>query len=203
MGVEVALIGLGNPGPRYAETRHNLGFRVVDRLLSRWAPRATPEAACRSLLYRCQIEGRPVLLAKPLTYMNRSGEAVLQIADRFSLPPDQLWVLVDDFQLPLGTLRIRKKGSDGGHNGLASITAALRTEAFPRFRMGIGQPPNKREVIAYVLGEFSPTEIPIVSRLLDWTADAVQTALKEGIEVAMSRFNGPVPERPPSPDAPE
>ena len=191
MNVELAVIGLGNPGPDYAGTRHNLGFEVLQRLASRFG-QPPPSQKHHGLILLGRIEGVSVALVQPMTHVNRSGDCVRAVAELYALPPSRLWVVVDDFQIPLGTLRIRKQGSDGGHNGLSSIIAALGTIAFPRFRLGVGSPPEGVSTVDYVLGRFTADEEEIVKRLLDHATKAVEVSVREGLGLGMSRFNGSV-----------
>lgn len=187
------VLGLGNPGAEYAHTRHNVGFEVVDILANRHRGRLN--------LHRDHAHGglitlgdTPVLLAKPMTYMNRSGEAARALLQRYELEPSRLLVIVDDVALPLGRLRVRPSGSDGGHNGLASIIALLGTQAFPRVRVGIGAPPPG-QMVEYVLSRFSPQERLTIEPVLQRAADAVETVITEGVASAMNRFNAlPPPE---------
>lgn len=184
---EWIVLGLGNPGAEYAHTRHNIGFDVVDILASRHRIRLN--------LHRDhahygvgKIADIPVLLAKPMTYMNRSGEAARALLQRYPLEPARLLVIVDDVALPTGRIRIRPSGSDGGHNGLASIIQCAGTQAFPRVRVGIGNPPPG-QMVEYVLSRFLPQEQPIIEEALQRAADAVEMTIAEGVQAAMNRFN--------------
>ena len=179
------VVGLGNPGGRYAETRHNVGFRVVDRLAagSRWSGRA--DAPCE--VADCELAGRAVLLVKPQTFMNRSGVAVRALRARLDFAPADVLVLVDDFRLDFGRLRFRRKGSDGGHNGLASVLEKMGSEDIPRLRLGIGPPAPGEDSIDYVLSRFRPEEA--VDELVDRGCQAIAAYLEEGLERAMNRFN--------------
>ncbi|MFH1737688.1 MAG: aminoacyl-tRNA hydrolase, partial [bacterium] len=166
------IIGLGNPGKEYEYTRHNLGFRVVDELALRWGVRAFEQG--RHCLYTEVIdEERTILVVRPITYMNRSGLAWLEMAERFDIAAEQAVIVCDDLNLPFGRMRIRSKGSDGGHNGLASILNAAGTEHLPRLRLGIGEPVGYWE--DFVLSPFKRDEAPLVERLISTAADAVQT----------------------------
>jgi PTH1 family peptidyl-tRNA hydrolase len=186
-----AIIGLGNPGSEYEGTRHNVGFLVVDAICEalKTAFRAGKgeyvEAAST-------VQGIEVLLIKPLTYMNNSGVAVADVLDRYNLQLNDILVVSDDFNLPLGTIRLRPKGSDGGHNGLYSIIYQLGTEEFARLRCGIGRPAltaRRFDATAYVLSVFEPSELPIVKGMLRSARDAALCFVTEGIERAMSRWN--------------
>jgi len=183
-------VGLGNPGPEYADTRHNAGFRLADRLAERWSfgPFRRGERARES---GGLFNGTPVKLLKPQTYMNRSGAALapLRALPEFD-PAHHLLVLVDDVALPLGTFRLRGAGSAGGHNGLKSIEGALQRQDYARLRIGVGpKPPEVEDLSDYVLAEFGPDERKVLDELLDPMADAVETWLAEGIERAMTKFN--------------
>ncbi len=182
------VIGLGNIGAEYDQTRHNVGFEILDRALTRL--RAEPLATAEEYMaWRGQSENGPVVLAKPRTYMNRSGTAVRALLERFDLAPEEILVLVDDFNLPLGAVRIRTGGSDGGHNGLASIITALGTERFPRLRLGIGEPPAGADVSAYVLSPFTAEEQETIAAACEIAAEAVQAACEKPLDIVMSRYN--------------
>ncbi len=182
------VVGLGNPGARYLRTRHNLGFRLIDRLEAE--SRVRPAAGAGNFtISRTAFEGTPVALVRPLTWMNRSGTAVEQL--RRIWPEAPLLVAVDDVALPLGTLRLRPRGSHGGHNGLRSIEERLGNGDFARLRLGCGPAPEEADLADFVLGEFAPEEEEEVVELLDRAAQAVRCWVLEGPEVAMSRFNGP------------
>lgn len=181
-----AVVGLGNPGSKYAATRHNVGFRVVDELARRWRiriwwPRDHAKVARRR-------GSAPVLLVKPSTYMNLSGKAVAAIRRREHLEPGQLLVVVDDVELPLGTLRIRPHGGPGTHNGLRSLVEDLG-EGFPRLRLGVRGEVPWDDLADYVLTPFRPEETEVVERMVSRAADCVEMALHSGVERAASRFN--------------
>lgn len=181
------MLGLGNPGVEYAHTRHNIGFDVVDILASRHHIRLNlhrDHARCGLGM----IGSTPVLLAKPVTYMNRSGESARALLQRYPLDAPRLLAIVDDVALPLGRIRVRPSGSDGGHNGLASMINLLNTQAFPRVRVGIGAPPPG-QMVDYVLSPFSPQERTIIEEALQRAADAVEAVIAEGVQSAMNRFN--------------
>ncbi|GBC93056.1 Peptidyl-tRNA hydrolase [bacterium HR15] len=183
-----AIIGLGNPGEAYAGTRHNVGFWVVSLLAKRHSiPLNRHRYNAR--YGQGEIKGVPVLLVQPMTFMNRSGEAVRPLLQAYQLTPQQMLVVYDDMALPLGTLRLRPRGSSGGHNGMRSIIAALGTEDFPRLRLGIGAPPQGVDPADYVLSPFEEAEKPLMRRLLEHAADACEAWLTEPIEQVMSRYN--------------
>lgn len=181
-----AVVGLGNPGSEYAATRHNIGFRVVDELARRWRirlwwPRHHAKIARRR-------GSTPVWLVKPSTYMNLSGKAVVALRLREHLEPNQLLVVVDDVELPLGTLRLRPRGGAGTHNGMRSLVEGIG-EGFPRLRLGVRGELPWDDLADYVLAPFRPEEDEAVSRLVARAADCVEVALHSGVERAASRFN--------------
>jgi PTH1 family peptidyl-tRNA hydrolase len=184
------IVGLGNPGGEYAKTRHNAGFLLVERLAAHWLAGWTYEKKFNVRMARAERGGARVLLCEPQTYMNSSGEAVGPLAAFYRLPPGRLLVVVDDADLPMGEIRLRADGSSGGHHGLESIEQHLGTRAFARQRIGIGRAAGAREITDYVLGRFSPAEAETVDRVLKIACDQVECWLTDGIQKAMSRFNG-------------
>ncbi|WP_204139542.1 aminoacyl-tRNA hydrolase [Halomicronema sp. CCY15110] len=189
------IIGLGNPGEKYARTRHNVGFDVLDTLARRWQiPLSHHRKFQGEFGEGMAIAGQKVFLLKPATYMNRSGQAVRAVLDWYKLPVASILVIYDDMALPLGKLRLRPNGSAGGHNGMKSLITHLNTQDFKRLRVGIGSTQQNgdrdRAVVAHVLGKFAPDEKPLVNTALDWAVDAVEMLMKQGTEVAMSNFNG-------------
>lgn len=189
------VVGLGNPGSRYAQTRHNIGFNVVDRLCQRWGLIPKEERRFQGEFAEGAVPrlGR-VRVLKPLTYMNESGRAIRAVLDWYKLPPESVLVIYDDLDLPLGRLRLRLSGSAGGHNGMKSAIAHLGTQQFPRLRVGIGRAvapgaERREETVSHVLGRFQPSEQRLVDELLTLVADAVDTCLKDGVELAMNRYN--------------
>ena len=188
MDTSLFVIGLGNPGVRYSETRHNLGFWVVD-LLSRRHRGRWRQPSGRYMSSHVNIAGLTVLLVEPLTYMNLSGEAVMELSSKYPLESSDLLVVCDDLALPLGRLRLRKKGSDGGHNGLRSINDLLGTPRFPRLRLGVGPPPEETDHSDFVLTGFGPRDRIVAERMAARAADCVDHYLEAGIDAAMSRFN--------------
>ncbi|MCS6816922.1 MAG: aminoacyl-tRNA hydrolase [Blastocatellia bacterium] len=182
------IVGLGNPGHAYARTRHNLGFRVVDRLAEILGASIERQEA-HALIGAAQAEGVSLLLAKPQTYMNRSGHAVGELVRRYEIPLEDLLVVLDDLDLPLGTIRIRRKGSAGGHRGLLSVIEALTSTAFPRLRLGIRPHAPIADTVAFVLSPFEPDEEPIVEAMIERAAAAALLWVREGIEKAMAEFN--------------
>ncbi|MBO8127784.1 MAG: aminoacyl-tRNA hydrolase [Peptococcaceae bacterium] len=179
------IVGLGNPGAAYRRTRHNAGFMVLDRLASKVQAQDTGRR-CRALTTEAAIEGYKITLAKPLTYMNLSGEAVGCLARLLSVAPGDILVIYDDMDLPFGKLRLRSQGGSGGHKGLASIIATLGTEAVPRLRIGIGK---AGDAVSHVLGEFSPEEEAVLDEVLETCVEAVITACRDGLQQAMNRYN--------------
>lgn len=179
--------GLGNPGAEYRGTRHNVGFEVVEELAERHGI-PMKRRAMRAVIGDGLIAGQRVILVRPMTYMNLSGEAVGAIARMHKLLPERVLVVVDDMALPLGRLRIRPQGSAGGHNGLESIERHLNTRAYPRIRIGVGAARPGR-MVDHVLGRFRPEEREAVAEAIDRAADAVEAILADGLERAMNRFN--------------
>jgi PTH1 family peptidyl-tRNA hydrolase len=182
------IVGLGNPGRRYEDSRHNVGFRCLDELARRLGiglSRRAFEAQVGSGLLG---NGR-VLLAKPQTYMNLSGESVVPLLRYYGLGPADLVVVFDDMDLPFGKLRVRERGSSGGHRGMTSIISTLGTDEFPRVRIGIGRPPGD-DAAGFVLGRFGPGEQTALAEVIARAADAVESIVREGTAAAMNRHNG-------------
>ena len=182
------IVGLGNPGYRYHLTPHNLGFMAVDRLAEDCGVEIG-KSQNQALTAATEIAGEHVVLAKPQTYMNLSGMAVARLLEKYSLPPRDLLVLVDDVALPLGMLRIRARGSAGTHNGLKSIIGAIQADDFGRIRMGAEPEHERSDLSTYVLGAFRKADLKIAVEMLDRACEAVRVILKEGIPAAMNRFN--------------
>lgn len=185
------IVGLGNPGRKYRNNRHNIGFQAVNAFAARHGWRFSRQQE-NAFVAEGRIGGRPVTLARPMTYMNQSGRPVKGLATFYKLPLENIIVLFDDLDLPLGTLRLRPEGSAGGHNGMRDIIRHLGSNQFPRLRLGIGRPPGRMDPKAFVLQDFNKDERPIVEDLYERAADALETWLEEGITLAMSRHNGPV-----------
>ena len=182
------IVGLGNPGPEYAETRHNMGFRCVDCVAKSHG--ITFSRRHRSVLVgEGVVEGRRVALAKPRTFVNRSGRAITYLLARYAVSPQNLLVICDDLDLPLGKIRLRPEGSAGGHNGIKSIIEAVGTQEFPRLRVGIGHPPSGSDQIDYVLGTMSEDEREMADEAVERVVQAVASVLTDGVTVAMNRFN--------------
>ena len=183
------IAGLGNPRKEYDTTRHNIGFEVVDVLADRFGIRVK-DVKHRALVGCGYVEGEKVMLVKPLTFMNLSGESIRDVINYYKVDPQtQLIVICDDISLEPGQLRIRKKGSAGGHNGLKNIIAQRGTESFQRIGMGVGSKPEGYDLADYVLGHFSPSERPVMAESVRRAADAAVIIMKEGPDAAMNRFN--------------
>jgi PTH1 family peptidyl-tRNA hydrolase len=185
------VIGLGNPGPAYAATRHNAGFLVVTLLAERTGSRfkAFKGAGGRAEVAEIRLAGAPAVLARPLSYMNDSGGPVASIARFYKVPTERIVVVHDDLDLPFGALRLKRGGGDGGHNGLRSITAALGGKDYLRVRLGIGRPPGRQDAADYVLRPFSTAERKELGYHVDRAADAVEALLRDGLERAQNEYN--------------
>lgn len=193
----VLVVGLGNPGDRYSGTRHNVGFDVVDAFAARASAASGLGAVrldrldCRALTGRVRVEGTPVLLAKPQTYMNLSGESVKGLATKYDVPLSRMLIVNDDVALPVGRIRVRPSGSSGGQKGLQNIIDCFRTDAIPRLRIGVGgdtfqQGDDKAD---YVLSRFSKAERPKIQEAIDESCQALEVWIKSGLDIAMTQFN--------------
>jgi len=182
------IAGLGNPGPRYAANRHNVGFQCVERLAASLGL-AFDKRQKRARVASGTFHGRRIVLAKPQTFMNESGRAVVPLARFYRVQPACLLVVYDDLDLPLGALRLRPEGGSGGHKGMRSIIEHLGAQNFPRLRIGIGRPPGQMDPAAYVLQDFSADEEPLREETLARAVVALETWLREGLEAAMERYN--------------
>jgi len=183
------IVGLGNPGIEYQFTPHNMGFLAVDRIAEQHGVRVS-NRQCRALTGRAVIADHEVLLAKPETYMNLSGMSVRELMRQHQVDPAQdLIVIYDELDLPLGAIRIRQRGSSAGHNGMESIIGALGSEEFVRMRLGIGPDHPVKDGARYVLGQFKKSQYAVVDEELDTAAEAVRVIMGEGVAKAMSRFN--------------
>lgn len=188
--VEWLVVGLGNPGPKYDWTRHNMGFLVIDELAER-EKIPVQKLKFKALTNTAVIGDQSVLLMKPTTYMNLSGGAVGEAARFYKIPPERILVISDDVALPQGKLRIRRSGSAGGHNGLKDIIAHLGGDGFPRIKVGVGGKPHPDSDMAdWVLGKFTGQDKKTMEEAIHRAADAVEELLKNGVDQAMSRFNG-------------
>jgi PTH1 family peptidyl-tRNA hydrolase len=183
------IVGLGNPGREYENTRHNIGFRVVDSIAAAHGMTFAKRQS-KALVAEGVIANQKVLLAKPQTYMNLSGEAVRGLLTFYKIPLNRLLVISDDLDIPPGTLRIREKGGAGGQKGLKSIIEHLGTQEFARMRIGIGRPPGRMDPAAYVLRDFDSDESALVVETVDRAVKAVETWIRFGIAIMMTRHNG-------------
>lgn len=183
------IAGLGNPGPEYAGTRHNVGFAFIERFLAKMPGRPERIHAFNSYCWKCTYAGERLFLQTPLTYMNLSGSAVRGLAASERIAPEQVLVVHDDMDLAPGRIRIRANGSSGGHNGINSIIGELGTQNFPRVRIGIGRMTDGHGSADYVLSAFSEEEKVLMDKVLDLAADAVVLALRRGLPAAMTRYN--------------
>jgi PTH1 family peptidyl-tRNA hydrolase len=186
------IVGLGNPGAEYAQTRHNAGFLLVEKLAALWKTDWSNERKFDVRVARAERNDRRVLLCQPQTFMNLSGEAVGALKNFYQLPLGQILVAVDDADLPVGEIRLRAGGSSGGHHGLESIEQHLASREFARLRIGIGRRDGAREITNFVLGKFDQAGTVILEKVLDRAADQVDCWLTGGIEKAMSLYNGVV-----------
>ena len=182
------VVGLGNPGLKYRSSRHNVGFRVVDRL-SKASGIGLSQRRAKAVVGEGVLDGRRVVLAKPRTFMNRSGDAVKYLLDRFHAGPDQLLIVYDEMDLPPGRIRIRPSGSAAGHNGLKSIIGAVSTQAFPRLRVGIGKPKPQEDDVSFVLGGFSDEDSKLVDEASNRAVEAALCVVQDGMGQAMNRYN--------------
>lgn len=183
------IVGLGNPGESYKRTRHNLGFMVVDALLEELGVSLKANTKAKLQEVKLHLKEEDTVLCKPLTYMNLSGGAVLELARRYSLKAEDILVICDDIHLALGRIKIRAKGSSGGHNGVESIIQSLRTKDFPRLRVGIACSVKGQELSTYVLSKFSAKEKEVIRNSVKRAKEAVLCWLEEGIKAAMNKFN--------------
>lgn len=183
------LIGLGNPGREYANTRHNFGFMLIDRLAVRLGARGM-KVQSKAIVMDAQYEDHKLILAKPQTYMNLSGQSVQGLAHFYKIPFSNVMILSDDLDIPFGTIRIRASGGPGGQRGLSSILEQLGTKEVPRLRLGIGRPPGRMEPAYYVLQNFSKHDMQSLSEVLDRAADATLEFVRNGLNAAMNKFNG-------------
>lgn len=184
------IVGLGNPGAKYDQTRHNIGFEAIDTLAKRWQISLAEQRKFQGILGEGMGAGRKVRLLKPTTFMNLSGQSIRAVTDWYKLPPEAVLVIYDEMDLPLGKLRLRQSGSAGGHNGMKSTIAHLGSQNFPRLRIGIGAPKFKNgEVVSHVLGRFGASETQVVAEVLRLVVEAVEMSLTQGIPKAMSLYN--------------
>lgn len=184
------IVGLGNPGSRYEKTRHNVGFRCLDAVAQKHNL-SFGKHEHKAIVATGNILDRRVILAKPQTYMNVSGDSVVPLANFYKIPHDRILIVCDDMDIPAGTLRLRKSGSAGGQRGMAHILQRLGSQAINRVRFGIGRPPGRMNPADYVLTVFQGDEDILVMETIDRAVNAIETWLTDGIELAMSRHNGP------------
>jgi PTH1 family peptidyl-tRNA hydrolase len=182
------IVGLGNPGERYEHTRHNIGFLIVDRLAERWGIRWSP-TKLKGWVGEGSFSGEKVVLLKPMTYMNLSGESVRPVKDWYKVDLDQIAVIYDDLDLPTGQLRLREKGSAGGHNGMKSIIQHLGTQEFKRIRVGVDRPSPGDDIARYVLEPFPKAQQTLVEESIDRSCQAVESWIKESFFKAMNQFH--------------
>jgi PTH1 family peptidyl-tRNA hydrolase len=180
--------GLGNPGKNYETTRHNIGFMAIDQLASEWNI-SMDKSKFNGQIGTGIVAGEKVLLIKPLTYMNLSGECVRPVLDYYDIPTSRLTVIYDDLDLPLGKIRLRTKGSAGGHNGIKSLIQHLGTQEFDRIRLGIGRPEGSMKVVDYVLGKFTKEELSVTDDVIKKTVKACEAALSQSFLEVMNKFN--------------
>ncbi|NMH98495.1 aminoacyl-tRNA hydrolase [Pseudonocardia acidicola] len=183
------VVGLGNPGPDYAETRHNVGFRVVDLLAARAGGGRFKGHKTNADVLEGRLAGRRVILAKPRTYMNVSGGPVAGLLKYYAVPPEDLVVVHDDLDLGFGVVRLKRGGGEGGHNGLRSISSAIGTKDYLRVRFGIGRPPGRQDPADFVLKRFSGAERKDLEFAVDLAADAAEALLHDGLEPTQNRFH--------------
>ncbi|BAU09661.1 peptidyl-tRNA hydrolase [Leptolyngbya sp. NIES-3755] len=189
------IVGLGNPGSKYENTRHNVGFLAVDRLAKVWQISLSETKKFQGFFGEGTSPAGKIRLLKPTTYMNLSGQSIRSVIDWYKLPPESVMVIYDDMDLPVGRLRIRLSGSAGGQNGMKSAIAHLGTQNFPRLRIGIGSAKaNEKDAVSHVLGTFAPDEKSAIDEVLDLTVNAVELSLKQGVEKSMSLYNNRVVE---------
>ncbi len=182
------IVGLGNPGRAYRETRHNIGFMLLSRLADRLGVEFS-RMESKSMVTKGEYKGHHLILAKPLTYMNLAGQAVSSLVRFYKVPLENLLVAYDDIDLPLGTQRLRPDGGAGGHKGMQSIIQQLGTNEYPRLRLGIGRPPGRKGAAAYVLKDFSGEEAEFLPVYLDRGIEAILTFVTDGIDTAMNKYN--------------
>lgn len=181
------IVGLGNPGKEYENTRHNIGFEVIDYIANKYNIELN-RVKFKGVYGEGFIQNKKVILLKPTTYMNLSGESIREVINFYKLTEEDVIVLYDDISLEVGRIRIREKGSAGGHNGIKSIIANLSTDVFPRIKIGVGQP--KGDLVSHVLGKFSKDEQEVLKESLEASASAVEIIIKENAKEAMNKLNG-------------
>lgn len=183
------IVGLGNPGRGYQDNRHNIGFQMLNRLAERLGV-SFSRLQSKALVTDSRYQGHKVILAKPQTFMNLSGQSAGPLVNFYKVPLENLLIVYDEVDLPFGTLRLRPFGGSGGHNGMKSLITRLGTEAFPRLRLGVGRPPGRMEAADYVLQDFSKQEQELLPEILEQAGEAALTFVARGIEAAMTQYNG-------------
>jgi peptidyl-tRNA hydrolase, PTH1 family len=188
------IVGLGNPEPKYDQTRHNIGFAAIDVLSRMWKISVSENRKFQGEYGEgVAPSGAKLRLLKPMTYMNRSGQSMQAVTSWYKLSPESVLVIYDDMDLPIGKTRLRLSGSAGGHNGMKSAIAHLGNDAFPRLRIGIGKPKNpatdEQDTVSHVLGKFSSTETQLIDQVLTFVAECVDLSIQQGVEKAMNRCN--------------
>ena len=192
--IDYIIAGLGNPGPKYETTRHNAGFLAIDLLSEKLGAGRLTKTKCKATFTTCTHNGLSLMLMKPQTFMNLSGEAVRDMAKAYSIPPEKIVVLYDDIAIPAGTLRIRRSGSAGGHNGIKSIIYQLESDQFPRVKIGVGAKPHEQQDLAdWVLSTFSASEEKLLDDALSRAGDAALSIVDRGIQETANRYNGSRP----------
>ena len=182
------IVGLGNPESDYAKTRHNMGFNVINKISSKYAIDVN-KSKFKALVGNGIIEGEKVILVKPQTFMNLSGESVVQAMNFYKITEDELIVIYDDFDTDSGLIRIRKTGSAGSHNGMKSVINSINTDKFARVRVGIGKPKDKTDMISYVIGHIPEEEVKVLEEGTETAKEAVVEIIKNGVDIAMNKFN--------------
>lgn len=189
-GERYLIVGLGNPGRSHTFNRHNVGFMAIDRLALRLGIEMR-RVQSKAIVGSGRLAERAIILVKPQTFMNLSGESVGALAGFYRIPPAAVLVVYDELDIPFGVIRLREKGGAGGHNGMRSIIQHLGSE-FPRLRLGIGRPPGRMDAAAFVLQDFGRDELPVVSEMLATAGEAIESFVRDGINLTMTRFNGQV-----------
>lgn len=182
------VVGLGNPGKQYEQTKHNVGFLVIDKLAEKYQIPMT-KFQYKAFVGSGMIKNKKVLLVKPQTFMNLSGESVREIVNFYKVPQERFVVIYDDTSLPMGQIRLREKGSHGGHNGIRNIIQLMGTDVFGRIKVGIGEKPNGWDLADYVLAKFEPNDLPLMESGMDKATEAVEWILSRGMQDAMNRMN--------------
>jgi PTH1 family peptidyl-tRNA hydrolase len=182
------IAGLGNPGRRFREDRHNIGFMVLDRLIQDYDLHFMKKQQ-EALVTDAQISGHKIIFAKPQTFMNKVGKSIAPLMRYYRIPSERLLIVFDDLDLPLGSIRIRPQGGSGGHRGMHSIIEALGEDTFPRMRLGIGRPPGQMDPADYVLQKFAKDEIELMNIVLERAVEGIQSFIRDGIEITMTRYN--------------